>query len=334
MPVAEDQTAELALPTPVTGGVPAAETRRGWIHDFYWADGRLQVRKTGVKLRLSRAVVAEIASWAVYLSVLAVATAWARFGARRKAQPKLAIGFVPDRPRRWYLVRGALMWAGLDLAEHPAQADAVFYFDDTTTGAPPPSLTPQRFNFGCVDISKSHVAQMFEAVFGYPLAVDPMKATGEIVEKPEKNGVHGGRIVTAPLPARPGFAYQRVVDTRDDNGCCQDLRTPCVGGEPIVVWVKTKTPEGRFSINNRSARLADPAEVFSAEERRLIREFNGRMGLDWGGLDILRDRGDGRLYIVDVNKTDVGPVIALSWRDKVVSMSRLARALRRLVGAG
>jgi hypothetical protein len=327
MPVAEEPAAELVL---VTSTTQKAASKQGWLHDFFWADGRLQVRKTGVKLALTRAVIAEIASWAVYLSVLAVATAIAR----TKARPKLSVGFAPDRPRRWYLVRGALMWAGLDLAEHPAQADAVFYFDDTTIGAPPPSRTPRRFNFSCTDISKSHVSKVFEEVFGYSLAVDPANTIGEIVEKPEKNGVHGGRIVLAPLPAKPGFAYQRVVETRDGDGCCQDLRTPCVGGEPIVVWIKTKTPEGRFSINNRSAVLADPAEVFSEQERQLIRTFNARMGLDWGGLDILRDRKDGRIYIVDVNKTDVGPVIALSWRDKIVSMHRLAEALRRLVGAG
>ena len=62
-----------------------------------------------------------------------------------------------------------------------------------------------------------------------------------------------------------------------------------------------------------------------------IEAFTRRMGLDWGGLDILRDRDDGRLYIVDVNKTDLGPVISLSWRDKVRSMRRLAIALEALV---
>jgi hypothetical protein len=57
------------------------------------------------------------------------------------------------------------------------------------------------------------------------------------------------------------------------------------------------------------------------------------MGLDWGGLDILRDRHDGRLYVVDVNKTDVGPLIAPSWPDKLRSMRRLADALVRLLDA-
>ena len=71
--------------------------------------------------------------------------------------------------------------------------------------------------------------------------------------------------------------------------------------------------------------------MFTPAELDLIRAFTARMGLDWGGLDILRDRYDGRIYIVDVNKTDLGPVIALSWRDKVRSMNRLSQAFSRLV---
>ena len=99
----------------------------------------------------------------------------------------------------------------------------------------------------------------------------------------------------------------------------------------MIVWIKVKTPLGRFSIDNRRASLAEPAVVYTAREIELIRRFSARMGLDWGGLDVLRDRTDGRIYIVDVNKTDLGPVVALSWRDKLVSMHRLARALRRQV---
>ena len=64
------------------------------------------------------------------------------------------------------------------------------------------------------------------------------------------------------------------------------------------------------------------------EQRTLLADL--LIGM-WGGLDILRDRDDGRLYIVDVNKTDLGPVISLSWRDKVRSMRRLAIALEALV---
>ena len=301
--------------------------RRFWLSDFAWQDGRILIRKTGIRLEISRALVHEIANWAIYLALLNVMAAftWLR-GVERKR-----IWFAPDRPRPWYLVRGAAMWTGIDVAATANAADAAIYFDDSTAGAPPPVDCTIRLNHRCTDIGKSHVAKVFEEIFGYSLSVDPMTVTGEIVEKPEKNGVHGGRIVMAPLSPKSGFTYQRVVDTRDSEGCCRDLRTPCAGGEAVIVWIKVKTPEGRFSINNRGALLADPMQVFSIEEREGIRAFCARMGLDWGGLDILRDRVDGRIYIVDVNKTDLGPVIALSWRDKVVSMNRLAQALRTLV---
>ncbi len=298
-----------------------------WLTDFAWEDGHLLIRKTGIRLRVDHVLINEICQWAIYLAILNTVAAWARLrGEKRKS-----IWFAPDRPRPWYLVRGAAMWTGIDVANHPEGADAAIYFDDSTMGDAPTSACRRHLNYECTDISKSHVARIFEDVFGYPLTVDPQKSNGEIVEKPEKNGVHGGHIVQAPLLPKSGFTYQRVVDTRDEAGCCHDLRTPCAGGTPVLVWIKVKTPQGRFSINNRNARMADPSAVYSSHELAQIKTFCGRVGLDWGGLDILRDRRDGRIYIVDVNKTDLGPVIALSWGEKLTSMHRLSKALRQLV---
>ena len=83
--------------------------------------------------------------------------------------------------------------------------------------------------------------------------------------------------------------------------------------------------------------------AFTAEQHEIWRSLFDRQSaaLDGyacrsflGGLDILRDRQDGQIYIVDVNKTDLGPLIALSWVDKIRSMTRLGRALERLVAGG
>jgi len=52
------------------------------------------------------------------------------------------------------------------------------------------------------------------------------------------------------------------------------------------------------------------------------------MHLDWGGLDILRDASDGRIYIVDVNKTDMGPPLALPMKEKLSAVKTLGQALR------
>jgi hypothetical protein len=77
--------------------------------------------------------------------------------------------------------------------------------------------------------------------------------------------------------------------------------------------------------------MARPEEVFSPEEIQTLGAFCRAMSLDWGGLDILRDRASGRLYVVDVNKTDMGPPIALPFFHKLVAVARVGRALRALI---
>ena len=52
------------------------------------------------------------------------------------------------------------------------------------------------------------------------------------------------------------------------------------------------------------------------------------MRLDWGGLDVLRHAGDGKIYIVDVNKTDMGPPLALPIKEKLSAVKTLGLALR------
>lgn len=310
---------------------PSADsTHGGWLSDFTWTDGVIEVRKTGVRLRIDLNLVHEVVYWAMYLLVLGAAMMLARL----QRKPALAIWYAPDRPRPWYLLHGAALWGGMRAARSPAQANAAFYFDDTTRGAAPAAGELRVFNGRCTDISKSHVAKVFAEVFGYPLLLDPQRSVGEIVQKAEKNGVHNGRVVQAPLPPKAGYVYQRLVDTADAQGMAHDLRTPCVAGRPVLVWEKIKPAGQRFAIHNKRAVLRDPAEVFSQSELETITVFIDRMGLDWGGLDILRDRHDGRIYIVDVNKTDLGPVIALSWADKIRSMNRLSRALSGLLQPG
>lgn len=314
---------------PRTSKASSTPARPAWLFDFGWRAGKIWVRKTDIHLKLDRRLIAEVGAWLVYFVILAAASLRTRFAGRRKA----ALWFTPDTPRPWYLIRGAALWAGISTSKTEAGADAAFYFDDVTVGEPGATRHAAHFNFGCRDISKSHVAKVFEAVSGYCLAVDPFVFDGPMVEKSEKNGVHDGRIVTRPTNPAAGRVYQRLVETCDDLGQAHDLRTLCAGGSPVLVWVKTKPAGRRFAIHNRAARLKTPDEVFTHSELALIGAFTARIGLDWGGLDILRDRIDGRIYIVDVNKTDVGPVIALSWSDKIRSMQRLAVALERLLAS-
>jgi len=296
-----------------------------WISDFSVRGRAVQVKKTGAVIPLDRALASEAATWlGLYLAIRAKAAL------NRLATPGPAVWFAPDRPRPWYLIWAAAAWNGVRIARSPEEAQASFYFEDITAAPPPRPLHSRAFNFGCADISKSRVAEVFEQVFGYRLSVDPELGMGLAVEKGETNGVHDGRLVWRPTRARPGRTYQRLIDNIED-GLAVDLRTPFVGGRPVVVFIKRRRVEDRFANHNSSVSLARPQDVFTPEEVEKLGAFTRAMGLDWGGLDILRDRPTGRLYVVDVNKTDMGPPIALPFLHKLVAVARMGRALRRLV---
>ncbi len=297
-----------------------------WTADFELTGRQVRVKKTGAQVPLDRQTLIGVARWlTLYLPVRA------RQLATSIVPGRPAVWFAPDQPRPWYLIWAAAAWSGVRFADRPEDADAAFYFEDATHGAPPPAACARRFNFECLDISKSRVAEVFETVFGYPLALDPETHVGLAVEKGEANGAHDGCVVQCPAPRRPGRVYQRLIHNAE-GGAVLDLRTPFVGGRPVAVFLKRRPADQRFANLNTTVSLARPQEMFSADEIETLSRFAQAMRLDWGGLDILRDRSNGRLYVVDVNKTDMPPLI-LPWTDKLRAVSRLARAFRTLISS-
>jgi hypothetical protein len=310
--------------------IPDLGASRGtWLGDFQCKNGRILVKSTGVWIINDWQLWLDIARWLGYYAMVRAKSVWNALMFKRGVR----IWFTPHRPRPWYIIWAASVWAGVRFARSPDEADAAFYFEDQTIAAPPAPRHARAFNFGCRDVSKSNVAAVMESVFGYPLAIDPRLYQGDAVEKSELNGVHDGRLVQCPCDPEPGKTYQHVIRTEDQWGAAVDLRTACVGGHAVVVFVKTKPAAARFSIQNTSVRARAPEEVFSVFELEEIARFCAAMKLDWGGLDILRERESGRLYVVDVNKTDTGPAVVLSWRDRVHATRLLAKALSEMVDA-
>lgn len=295
---------------------------KAWWQDFHYENGIVHVKKTGIDVPVERGVVGETATWLVFHAAIEAA----RLGVRRDG-PR--VWFAPDRPRPWYLLWPVFQLAGLRFAARPEEADLAFVFEDATQGVPPalPGGLPV-LNTACVDVSKSRVAAVFEQVFGYPLGVDPETFAGPMVKKSEANGVHDGVVMKGPAPRVPGYVYQRLVDTLASDGLVEDLRCPTVDGQIPVVFIKRREPARRFANANAEVRMVRPDTVFTEDERANLSQFCRAMKLDWGGLDVLRDRDSGALYVVDVNKTDMGPPIALPLNRKMEAARTLARALR------
>lgn len=299
-----------------------------WINDFEWEWGRLRVKKTGAIVPFSKAIRSEVLAWFDFFFAVSRAP--------REAGARFTIAFAPDRPRPWYLIWPVLRLAGARFVDDLSGADIVMQFEDVTRPHPvqPPRHARGRLmNFDCTDVSKTRVAAAFEAAFGYSLAVDPATHVGEAVEKSEENGAHDGRIVQCPTPPKPGCVYQRVVDNRIEGRpeLVEDIRTPTVGGVPAIVFLKRRHLSDRFANANVEVAVAKPEDVYSQAELAAIARFSQLLGLDWGGLDVLRDAREGRLYIVDANKTDMGPPTALPLAEKLHATRVMARAFRAFV---
>ncbi|WP_417493786.1 hypothetical protein [Maricaulis sp.] len=292
-----------------------------WWKDFEFGDGVVTVKKTGARLRLDPGLVGEVLSWFPFYFVV---EGWRM---RRSSRSGPKIWFAPDRPRPWYLIWSVLHAAGARIAKSESEADAVFFFDDSTiSGAVESPASARAINRDCQSIAKSHVGTVFEQCFGYPLNVDPTQFTGELVRKSEANGAHDGQIIQAPCAAEPGFVYQKLIDNSIAGDLVEDLRCPTVGGRIPLVILKRRARSDRFANSNAGVEVVETHTVLSASEQAQLAAFARAMQLDWGGLDVLRDKSDGRLYVVDVNKTDMGPPIAMAMDDKIRVTKRLAAA--------
>jgi len=292
-----------------------------WWRDFIFQDGFVTVKKTGARLPIEFDLIGDVLTWLAFYIVMEF---W-RLKTNFRNGPK--IWFTPDRPRPWYLVWPVLCAAGMKITKQASQADAVFHFDDSTTSASIETPSHQRqINMNCHSIEKSHVADVFAQCFGYSLRVDPATCQGPMVEKSEINGAHDGQIITGPCPAKPGFVYQKLIDNSTMDGNVEDIRCLTAGGTIPLIIFKRRPLEARFQNMNTDVEIAEPADVLSPDEQNKLMLFTQKMNLDWGGLDVLRDKTDGRIYVVDVNKTDMGPPIVMPLKDKIKVTQRMAAA--------
>ncbi|MEM9597810.1 MAG: hypothetical protein AAGD06_26320 [Acidobacteriota bacterium] len=178
------------------------------------------------------------------------------------------------------------------------------------------SRITQVVNLGCCDISKRRVEEVHREIFGYGLVVDPQTHRGICVRKANLNAQLRESLVQCPLAAGDGdsgdghgdgFVYQRLVVTPREPEEYEEYRVPITGGEIPCVVIKRRPLSERFDRCAGYAILAEADEVFSADERSRILELCRVFGLDFGDLDILRERDDGRLHVIDVNPTPGGP---------------------------
>ncbi len=253
-----------------------------------------------------------------------------------RSKDRRKIAFHPDTPGPWYTVYFASHLAGLKITKDLKSADRVFIFEDKTHSKVGMNLNPdiaaKALNHKINDISKTHVGKIFEQVFGYSVAVDPLRYRGLAVQKSDENATHDGKLVDCPLTPEqlePACIYQKLIDSTFNGEHSEDLRIAYVGGEIPVVFHKFKDSGKRFGTDYARVDVRAAGDAFSGAEIAKLVKFCGAMGLDFGAVDVMRGKSDGRIYVVDVNKTCM-PVLSLPLRELLQSQDRIGQSLLRL----
>ncbi len=257
---------------------------------------------------------------------------------RQKAVPKTSqatLAFYPNPVGPWYNIWLILNHTGIKKVKDINTADYIFIFDDKTQSLVannlPKTLKAQLINDKVTDISKSHVGKVFQSIFGYDIAVDPSIFNGKAVEKSDENGTHDGRIINCPIPpadVKEGYSYQRFIDSSFSGVTSEDLRIACVFGKVAAVFHKHKAFDKIFSTSYLNTTVHAAEERFSEQELALIDTFCKKMGLDFGAIDVMRDKVDGKIYIVDVNKTCM-PVLSLPADEQYRSLNMIAKCFEK-----
>lgn len=210
----------------------------------------------------------------------------------------------------------------------------VIYFEDITHGSSSElrKKYPQAHivNELCTDISKKKVDAVHAEVFGYNTFINPLNYDGKAVQKSDINALHDGAIVECPLAkVQNESIYQVLIDNAYNAELVMDYRVALVNHTIVNVYKKYKKYAVRFTNQVAYSELCDTLTCFSAQEQQLIPEFTKKMGTDFCELDVLRNKDDGKIYIIDVNKTPYGPPFGLQSDQAQKAIAALAEQFKK-----
>ncbi len=258
------------------------------------------------------------------------AIGFALFGEKNKTG--YTINCYPHKPWPTYTLWNMTHVCGFKLTKiHNPQGPTILFKDSTIIDAT--TLPPEAskwINGKCLDISKSTVAKIFTEVTHRNLSVDPEKYHGTMVKKSERNASHDGQIIEGPIAnPNPKYVYERLIDNKINNtNEIEDLRVVIVGSQIPLAYKIHRSIHDRFKSFGKNTIMTITNDVLSKKEQEEILAIAKNIYLDFGEMDVLRDKTDHQIYVVDINKTTVSPPADLSYSQRIKALRVIGTAFQ------
>jgi len=219
---------------------------------------------------------------------------------------------------------GFKLWHWLRHAgQHPCfdgEFDLLVNWDESDT----PRQVRGAINGALRSVKKDVVDDVARQAFGYSTFIDPEKHRGWAVEKTTEQGTHTGRVVLCPMKYNwhehtdkhgnvQRRIYQRLVDNRtfpmgkplheQGEQLVREYHVSVMLGEVAAVFVTDKAVVNTFAPHVPSRiythLLERNTDELTRPELKQVLMFARKLGVDIGEVDLVRDNGTGRLYVID-----------------------------------
>jgi len=155
-----------------------------------------------------------------------------------------------------------------------------------------------------VGCNKLTLDRHFKEVTGRTVQVGPQH-NGPIVVKSIVNSRHDGRIYQAgqlDQVADHQFTSRLINNVAEDDRFVEDFRIHICGDQICPIgWKKWRPKNRRFGTQADKAWVIPTRMYLSPEEMSQILQVAQALKLDFGEMDVLRDRDTGYFWVVDVN---------------------------------
>ena len=178
-----------------------------------------------------------------------------------------------------------------------------------------PNINVKIINKNLKDISKLNLEKVHKEIFGYNLLIEPTKFDGEFISKGNGNKERAPLIPSYKLHKRKlklgevnkNLIYQKNVNNTDDNNNIIDHRAFVFNYKvkyviKYVVDTKFLTRVG----TTKKKEFVEFEKYFDKSDIIKINRFINKLGVEYGEIDIIRDRNTKKLYLIDVNNTPSG----------------------------
>lgn len=212
-----------------------------------------------------------------------------------------------------------------DLTHNSINTDSYINEAFAYTGLRGPSI---RINLQCNDISKKSIGLANKAVLGYELDIDPSIYEGLVVCKSDANATHDGSIIKCPIDInriQQLKTYNVLIDNTDGEWV-YDMRMIYMGQILDFFYLKWRPIGERFSNTNSHVEIKDTLSYFDQNEIQNLNSICKQLRLDYGEVDVLRDRKTKKIYLVDVAKTPAGPPNGLPWSEARKAIQKMSVA--------